>query len=485
MIYRWKTPPYPHQVRAVKKLLSTGYGGALLCEPRTGKTKVAIDYASILHQAGKVHKVIIVCPVSVIGVWEQEIDAHCPFPYDVIIWDREGRAQVDPTRRSSTRLQWLIVNFDAFSTPDRRSRKGRMAIRKTLRRWRPELMVLDESHRIKSPSAKKTYAIWSTAWQFGKSKARPIKCLIPYRVIMTGTPVTKKKKASDIYAQWKFLNPQRFSDLPTSDLFKDHFSKWTYRNDYPQWLGNRNIEELRARVAKDAFMVKRADCFDLPVPHHQQIPVELSSHTREVYDDMEREMLAKLANGEITTAQIKLVQALRLSQITSGLAKTDEGKLYAIGKEKLNVTRELLRDLFDADEKVVVAARFRGDLQRLAKLGQDLGVKTHSIRGGQGRRGRDKVLCDFREGSAPRLMLVQPQAASLGIDLSSASIMLWYSLTTSYVDFTQTCDRIALSNKPTWFMYLLAKDTIDESIYLSLQEDRDLAEVMLERFKSC
>ena len=59
--YRWKTRPYRHQVAGVKKLLSTGWGGALLMAPRTGKTKTLIDYASILHQAGRVNRPSGVC----------------------------------------------------------------------------------------------------------------------------------------------------------------------------------------------------------------------------------------------------------------------------------------------------------------------------------------------------------------------------------------------------------------------------------------
>lgn len=78
-------------------------------------------------------------------------------------------------------------------------------------------------------------------------------------------------------------------------------------------------------------------------------------------------------------------------------------------------------------------------------------------------------------------MLVQPQAASLGIDLSTASVMVWYSLTNSYVDFSQTCDRIALSAKKTAFLYLLAEDTVDYDLYESLLTDGDVAKLMLER----
>lgn len=482
MKYRFKTKPYHHQVKALKKLLSNGFGGALLMEPRTGKTKTVIDYMSILAKGGKVRRVIIVCPLSVIGVWEDEIGKHCPYRTNIIIWDRVGRQQ-HSLPESPKAINIVVLNYDAFAISDKRSKFGQKALRAALRSWGADLMVLDESHRVKSPSARKTYYIWSTAWDFGRSRVMPKECLIPYRVIMTGTPVTKGKRLFDIYSQWKFLNPERFQYLGTYDLFKSHFGKWFDNGTYEVWKGNRNEDELKEQIGKDAFMVKREECFDLPPRTDQIIPIPLSKETRRVYDEMEEEMLSKLANGEITTASIRLVQSLRLAQITSGLAKSDKGTLYAVGSEKLDVLTDILTDLFEADEKVIIAARFRGDHARLKRLGRKLRVPVYGVLGGQNRGERDRSIREFREHTSKCLMIVQPQAASLGIDLSTASVMVWYSLTNSFVDFSQTCDRIALSDRKTSFLYLLAEDTVDFDLYASLQTDGDVAASMLERLK--
>jgi predicted helicase len=81
--YKWKRRPYKHQVAAVKTAiaeLGRSGGFALLMEPRTGKTKTAIDIAAILHGMGNVNRVLIVCPVIAIDVWVQELKANCPYP---------------------------------------------------------------------------------------------------------------------------------------------------------------------------------------------------------------------------------------------------------------------------------------------------------------------------------------------------------------------------------------------------------------------
>lgn len=68
----------------------------------------------------------------------------------------------------------------------------------------------------------------------------------------------------------------------------------------------------------------------------------------------------------------------------------------------------------------------------------------------------------------------------MGIDLRTASTMVWYSLTQSYVDYTQSRDRIALSGKANRYVFLLAEGTYDELQYDGLQNDRDVVKMIHE-----
>lgn len=489
MKYKWKTRPFRHQVTAVKKLLTNGFGGALLMAPRTGKTKTMIDYASCLYLQGKASRVIIFCPLSVIGVWEQEIAKHCPFPSRVIVWDKDARKKgVKLPGYGKDVIDWVVINYDALSTPGAvvksdaygnkirsKRRGGRYDIIRAISRWQPQVMCLDESHRIKSPSAVKSRSIY----KLGK--------LAEYRVIMTGTVVTKKKRIFDIYSQWKFLNPERFAHM-TFGEFKSEYGVWRTMNNgggrYEKWIRNQNEEDLHSQIHEDAFAISREECFDLPPRRHQVIPVELEE-SAPYYDQMAKDMVARINTGEITIASIALVQSLRLRQITSGLAKTEpsaeypEGRLVRVGREKLDAMRDILSDLFEADEKVVVGALFKGDLVALERMCEELRVDSFIIKGGVKRRDRDMAIQNFRKHEGPACFIAQPQAAAEGIDLSTASICIWFSLTPSYVSFTQFEDRIALSNRSTMFMYLLAKDTVDELLYETLQEDGDVAKAIM------
>lgn len=504
MKYRWKTRPYRHQVAAVKQALrqlrETG-SFALLMAPRTGKTKTAVDISSIMHQAGEVNRVVIICPVSVIDVWVNEIRAHCPFRRRITVWDKEGRSEVSLPPMGQDVLDFLIINYDAFSAPGRitgrvvdpetgesyvkrsRTRGGRFEMKRLISSWQPQMMILDESHRIKTPSARKTTMIWSLAWDKDHNP------LVPYRLILTGTVLTKKKRVFDIYSQWKFLNrhsPLLFDDeghRHTIGTFKEAYAVWTSRNGYPQWLRNKATEmsKLRRLLHAEAFAITREECYDLPpvlpdVIH--KVPLEESA---KYYDQMADEMIAMLESGEYTWAKIPLTQRLRFQQITSGIVKTEpteehpEGRLVRVGREKLRYLEDLLVDLVEEEEKVVIGARFHGDIQGIQELAKKLKVSCFELSGRVSRADRTKNIEAFRAHDGAAIFVAQPSAGALGIDLSTAATMIWYSLVDSWVDYEQFRDRIALSPIAVRYIYLLAEGTIDEVKYESLQEDGDVA----------
>lgn len=472
-------------------------------EPRTGKTKVSIDFASIRHQQGLVSRVLVVCPSAVIDVWVEEIATHCPFDYTVTIWDRKGRKTLELPKFGRTTLDFVIINYDAFSTPGKlgrvrpdgsrvRSRKrgGRYDVINAFKKWAPQLIILDESHRIKSPSARKATALVNLG---------PV---ADYRIICTGTAVTKAKRTFDLYMQWKFLRPESrllydfdTGGRHTSSSFKEMYGRFLKlpvnpKNptgpSFPKFQGLRNTKRLHRLVHAESFAVTRDECFDLPAAYPDRIIHVPLEETAEIYDQMAEEMVAKIKTGEYTEASIRLVQNLRFAQITSGLAKTEptpqypEGRTIRIGREKLRVLEDLLLDWFDEDEKIVICARFRGDIQGIAQLSTKLGVKPQLLYGGQKREDRTGAIRLFREQQGAGCFIMNPQAGSMGIDLRTASTMVWYSLTQSFVDYTQARDRIALSGKANRYVFLQAEGTYDELQYESLQEDKDVVKMIHE-----
>lgn len=479
--YQFKTTPYKHQRAALRQMLRQQYGGALLMEPRTGKTKVAVDWLSVLNQLGRLKRAVIICPNRVMAVWVREILIHSPRRVHISVWDKKFRSTIgnrlspDPPGYD---LYLVIVNYDAFAVPGRRTKSGRrskasgrMKLRRDIMRWtqrEPCAMILDESHKIKSPSGKASNLIVIMSEKF------------KYRLILTGTPLTKAKRTHDVYMQWRFLNPARFGDLDNVKEFKERYGVWISKNGYEQFLRPRNLNELHARMARDSYVIRRDQCFDLPPREDIVEFVDLSS-SADTYRQMAEEMVAQLEDGSFAEAPIAIVQALRLSQITSGFVTDDQGETKRIGYEKFDKLTEILEDLIEKEAKVVVAARWRADLDLLEEYCRERKIDYYAVRGKVKRDESDKAIADFEQASGPAVMAVQPAAAALGIDLSTAAHMVWYSHTPSWVDFTQCCDRIALSRNSTTFYHLVARETIDEVVLATLAGDGDIARAIMTR----
>lgn len=446
---------------------------ALLMEPRTGKTKVAIDYAAMGHQAGRVRRVLVTCPTAVMDVWESEFDKHCPTPHEVLVWDRDERKRRPRPDATGDGLHVIAMNYGGLSAPQSRDR-----IKRAIKRYDPDLIVADESHMFKSPSAKVSRAMHSLG------------LICDRRLILTGTPVTKKRRVMDVYSQWKFLNPDRFADIPIRDEdraakglppsfedFKHHYSRWIPRDGYDLWVSNRNLTDLQRRVHADAFAATRAECFDLPprLPD-RTIWADLGS-SRPHYRDMVNEMLTELADGGWVEASIPLTQRLRLRELAGGVARLDTGEPRRIGGEKLTAMFDVLEsELFPADEKVVVCAAFTPDIEAIVKRSK---VPTWVLHGDTPRRTRTKNIEKFNMSAGPAMFVMQPSAGGLGIDLSSAAVLVWYSMTESYVDYIQATDRVALANRAVQVMHVVAKNTVDETMVNAVPEDREVAQSML------
>lgn len=492
MRYPFKTKPYAHQVEGIRhcfRQFREGHGAALLFEPRTGKSKTAIDVVAALHLKANVRRVLIIAPNRVMGTWVEQFHIHCPVIAQTIVWDRKGRKTMLPRDMGAYDIQVVITNFEAFGTPGRRTASGRRSkangrfkIRSMIRKWlgdEPGVCIIDEGHKIKNPSGKAASMIVSMRDDF------------MFKLLLTGTPVTKARRAHDIFMLWQWVNPHRFEDWgSTVDEFKNHIGKWTNKNGFPQWLRAKEsgMADLQRGIHKDGMVIRREDCFDLPaVMPPRIIPVRLRA-SAQAYRDMAEDMVHQLEDGVIAEASIPLVVTLRLLQICGGHVGvlTPAGDRmasvsYEVGTEKLDALEELLvEETLENEEHVVIAAKFKSELNAIARLCKRLQIDVHTLRGGMRRDATDAAIRAFRKRTGrATVMLVQPDAASLGIDLSTASHMIWYSLTPSWVNWTQCCDRIALSGVANTFTYLQVPHSVDSLLYESLLNDTDVSRRIL------
>lgn len=132
-------------------------------------------------------------------------------------------------------------------------------------------------------------------------------------------------------------------------------------------------------------------------------------------------------------------------------------------------------DFIEQEEKVVIGAQFHGDIQAIQEMCKKLKVPCFELSGRVKRHERTSNIAKFKQVEGCAVFIAQPAAGSLGIDLSCAATIIWYSLTRSWVDYEQFTDRVALSPRAVRPIYLIAENTYDEIMYEALQEDGDVA----------
>jgi SNF2 family DNA or RNA helicase len=459
--YTFKTEPYPYQKRALAKIHKLKGRAGLWMEMGTGKTKIAIDWAGIAHANFGLERVLVVCPISVLRVWEEQIDRHSPFEAHTIVLEGSTDEKRLALRRfaiytdDKPGIKWVMVNYESI---------WRQGLNQPLKDWKPDLVICDESHRIKSPTARQSKA--------ASGLGREAKM----RLALTGTPITKSPL--DIYGQFRFIDPQILNYSWTG--FKHHFAIWGGFGRF-QIMGYKNLPVLIGHVRANTFRIKKEQAIDLPDKVFLDVPVTLSPKGFELYIKMREQMIIEIEESHATAA-IVLVKLLRLSQITSGFVKDIEGQIRIFDDSKLKACLDLLEDMLAEDQKVVIFARFRTDLERLStsiftKFGQHPVILSGSVPG----KDRNTLIKKFREDPNTKIFIAQIQAGSLGIDLTAASHAIFYSLDYGYANYVQAQDRLhrlGQVNKVTYY-HLVVPHTIDTLTLQILKEKGDLANAIV------
>ena len=187
MNYKFKTPPYKHQLTALEKSWNRETY-AYFMEMGTGKSKVLVDNIAMLYDKGKIDGALIICPKGVMGTWhKQEIPTHLPTHIENVAVSWQSNINKSQSRllgnlfKTGEELHILVMNVEALST-----QKGTDFAKKFMLSHKT-LMAIDESTTIKNPKAKRTKNIIEMS-------KRAI-----YRRILTGSPVTKNPL--DLYSQ--------------------------------------------------------------------------------------------------------------------------------------------------------------------------------------------------------------------------------------------------------------------------------------------
>jgi SNF2 family DNA or RNA helicase len=458
-----RASPYAHQRAAANTALemfisnkSHGYG--LLFEMGCGKTITAIAITGRLYQLGKANRLLIVAPLSILGVWDEEFRKFANFDYTIAVLNGSGSKKADPLRNmTGSPLQIAVINYESA-----------WRLEKEILAWNPDMIICDESHKIKCHKTNASKAMH----RLGKAAA--------YRLILTGTVITNK--ALDVFSQYKFLNPAIFGNSFYSFRNK-YFDMCGYGNHTPI-LKRRMEPELTERLHRIAYRATKAECLDLPEITDIIRYVELEKSAMRIYQELVKDSFTEISGQEVTATNI-LTRLLRLSQLTGGFLGGDEDpKPYSVSKAKLDALADIIETAQSEGQKLVIIARFTAEIDAIKKLLEKQNIGYSAISGET--KDRTAQVRQFQEDTDITVFIGQIATAGLGITLTAASTLVFYSLDYSMSNFEQAKARIHRVGQkfPCTYVYLTAKNTVDEKILEALRNKADLAKKLVDDYRS-
>jgi SNF2 family DNA or RNA helicase len=475
MKYKFVRPPRSYQLAALRKALEFGKL-AIWFDPGLGKTKVAIDFTAIKIAKGEVSKILVVCPLSAIGVWEDEFPQDCPTEYlpkvVPVVGDMDDRIKTitEAIHSKSARSLVLVMNYESLRNDQ---------VMALIKSWHPQEIIVDEMHYTKNANtqrSKNVYAIRKTC---------------KFCLGLTGTPIPKDPR--DLFGQYKIIEDSVFgADRGAFKRFKDRYCVMNFKfpSKVDAW---KNLDELARKIHQLAYRAKYSECVGLPELIVQDIPVYFGSKSKRLYNQMATEMIAEIDEAEVVTASMAATKVLKLQQITGGfIMRKDEyvdteGNLktqqvtFPVGTEKLDVCMDLINRYVE-HHKIIIGCRFIWEISQLESRLSKSGIGHATIRGGVSGDERSEIRRTFQADEDTRVIIFQISAAT-AMTLTAADIGILYSSTQKWDDYWQWLKRIHREgqNKPVYILRLIVKGSVDRAVIQSINEKRAFTDYMVDR----
>ena len=446
---------------------------AIFYEPGTGKTRTTIEILRYRYKEhARVLKTLIVSPLIVTENWKHEFIKFCPedskVPRKVHVLEGTIKEKSQRVREAFVD-EILVVNYDAFIQPD---------FLAACLKWLPEVLVLDESHRCKNTSSKRTKAITKLSVNMGKQP-------VCHRYLLTGTPITNDQL--DLWSQFFILdNGKTLGDsyfgFRATYFWDLNASKKGSLKYFPMFVPKKSInDKLNSLIMSASVVAKKEQCLDLPDLVKQIVYVDMSPAQRKHYEAMKKDFLAFI-NDKAAVAQLAITKSLRMQQILSGFLKMDDNSIERFENPRAKVLSELLEEI-TASGKCLVWSVFKEDYQTIRDVCDSLKLKYVELTGETKNADKFKNIELFEKLPEIKVLIGAPGASGIGVNLVSAKYSIWYSRNFSLEQDLQAEARnyrggSEVHDKVTRYD-LVCKGTLDEVILKALYNKNQIKDEIL------
>jgi len=279
----------------------------------------------------------------------------------------------------------------------------------------------------------------------------------------------------DIYAQFRTLDSSIFGT--NYSIFKQEYCVMG-GYEMKQIIRWKNLDKLHKKFYSIAYRVKKEDVLDLPPTIDIDRYFDMCMAAKKVYKELEDELISFIVNMKGAPAlkvsvDNALVKMLRLTQMTAGMTQLDDGRMMILDTGKIDEIKEILIDL-PMEEPVVIATRFKKELQNVKDVCKKLGRTCGELSGDQN---------DVEEWQANKFncLAANIRSGREGIDLTRSAYCIFSSTGLSLGDYKQfraRFDRPGQTRSVTYF-HILANRSVDIKIRKALKNREQVVESVL------
>jgi SNF2 family DNA or RNA helicase len=417
-------------------------------EAGTGKTSSVIWAADYLMAQKQVKRVLVICPLSIMfSAWQADI-------FKTAMHRTVAVAYGDANKRKKIingEYEFVIINFDGVGIVSEDISKAGF-----------DLIVIDEANAYKTVTTKR----WKTL----------AKLITPSTKLwmLTGTPASQSPL--DAFGLARLINPSGVPKYVTAwrDKVMQQITKF-------KWVPKKTAQSDVFTALQPAIRFEKAQCLDLPEVMYQTREIPMTAQVTKYYNWLKNQLLIEAA-GEQVSAVNAAAKLSKLLQISGGAVYTDTKEVVEFDvSPRLNALMEVLEETL---HKVIVFVPYTHTIELVSKHLSSQGVTNEVINGAVSASARSDIINRFQTQENPRVLVIQPQAASHGVTLTAADTVVFWSPVMSvetYLQCIARIDRVGQVNSMT--VVHLQSTEAERRVYQMLQGKVDMHESLVELYK--
>ncbi|WP_347178648.1 DEAD/DEAH box helicase [Clostridium perfringens] len=441
----------------INEITDLGFGGVLADDMGLGKTLQIIAF--LLSQ--KKSKSIVVVPTSVIYNWMDEFEKFAPSIRIGLV--HGSKSKRDKVLREFKRGLGIKLEEDNLKEKSYEKYDVLLTTYGTLKNDEKayenlsfDYCIIDEAQNIKNPAAQATLSVKNI-----KSRCN---------IALTGTPI--ENNLMELWSIFDFVMP---GYLFTKERFRERFI-----------LDESNLSELKYLITPFILRRLKEDVLsELPEKLEKKYLVEMKGKQKQLYSFYVKAIKNQLnenksseKSGRDKINLFSYLTKLREICLDPSLVVPD----YTGGSSKLTVVKEIVKDASESGKKILLFSQFTSVLQKIEEDFKKEDISYLYLDGGTSAKDRVERVKKFNEDSNIKVFLISLKAGGVGLNLTSASVVIhfdpWWNPAVED-QATDRAHRFGQENKVE-VIKLVAKDTIEEKIVLMQEDKRELIQSLMD-----